>query len=115
MTVMAGMGGESARRMDAIHVAANAFEEAGNERRARELGLGPPSASAAHGATCAGVGRRKQQCRFGTSCEEAGTPPALLPPPRACDPTGVGHAGGSRLPVDEAGAPGATWSDRLAA
>ena len=114
MTLMAGMGIESARRMDAVHLAASAFEEAGNERRARELGLGASPASAVHGATGADVARRKQ-CRFGSSCEEAGTPPALLPPPSACTPTSVGHAGSGRRPAHEAGALGSPWSDRLAA
>ena len=115
MTVMAGMGGESARRMDAVHVAVKAFEEAGNERRARELGPGTSSASAAQGAADADVGRRKQ-CRFGTSGDEreAGTSPALLLPPGSAA-TSVRHAGGSRPPVDETGAPGAPESDGLAA
>ena len=115
MTVMAGMGGDSARRMDAVHVAVKAFEEAGNERRARELGPGTSSASAAQGAADADVGRRKQ-CRFGTSGDEreAGTSPALLPPPGSAA-TSVRHAGGSRPPVDETGAPGAPESDGLAA
>ena len=44
-TMMVGMGADHARQVGVVHAAANAFEEAGNQRRARELGAASPSAA----------------------------------------------------------------------